>query len=321
MVSNLSHSSQQQQQQQQTTPSYTANFIGLLICFPIVSVGVAFTAYVFLNPDKGLQASTAFGTLSLFSLLRFPLMMLGQTLNNIAQAKVSLNRISTFLEKAHEIDNHVVKHHDENGDVEMKSVVVTSSSSSSIINLSNVTYAWRDDDDKNNKGIEDEHKGSHESSSENKHFSLTQVDLVVKPKELIAVVGRVGSGKTTLLRGLLGELYSINDHNRPRGILCYAPQTPWIVNASVRENILLASECADEQVYRKVLSACGLLPDLETLSDGDRTIIGERGVTLSGGWFSLHSLTSPPSNCYTPTYPPTQDKKPEYHWQERVIMH
>lgn len=58
-------------------------------------------------------------------------------------------------------------------------------------------------------------------------------------------------------------------------------QDPWIQNATVRENILMCSEY-DEERYNALLAACALEPDLATLSKGDATEIGEKGVTLSG---------------------------------------
>jgi len=134
-------------------------------------------------------------------------MMLGQTLNNLAQANVSLNRISKFLEKVHEIDDDDTSK-DDDGNVEMKAIVPTTSSV--IIELRDTSYAWRGDEEEeeseDRKTLDDEQKGSSETS---KHFCLSKIDLVVKRHELVAVVGRVGSGKTTLLRGLLGELYVV----------------------------------------------------------------------------------------------------------------
>ena len=136
-------------------------------------------------------------------------MMLGQTLNNLAQANVSLNRISSFLEKVHhEIDDdYASESKDDDGSVEMKAIVptTTTTSSSIIIELRDTSYAWRgEEEEEDTEKTNDEQKGSSETS---KHFCLSKIDLVVKRHELVAVVGRVGSGKTTLLRGLLGELY------------------------------------------------------------------------------------------------------------------
>eukprot|EP00467_Chlorarachnion_reptans_P011171 CAMPEP_0114518834 /NCGR_PEP_ID=MMETSP0109-20121206/18656_1 /TAXON_ID=29199 /ORGANISM="Chlorarachnion reptans, Strain CCCM449" /LENGTH=1782 /DNA_ID=CAMNT_0001699483 /DNA_START=309 /DNA_END=5657 /DNA_ORIENTATION=+ len=64
--------------------------------------------------------------------------------------------------------------------------------------------------------------------------------------------------------------------------IAYVPQTAWVLNATVRDNILFGSEY-DETRYRETLVACALVKDLEALRAGDMTEIGERGVTLSGG--------------------------------------
>ena len=61
------------------------------------------------------------------------------------------------------------------------------------------------------------------------------------------------------------------------------PQQPWIISGSVRSNILLGAPAADEEEYRRVLSACALDHDLEQWPAGDATLVGERGVALSGG--------------------------------------
>ncbi|CAK9011231.1 ATP-binding cassette sub-family C member 3 (Canalicular multispecific organic anion transporter 2) (Multidrug resistance-associated protein 3), partial [Durusdinium trenchii] len=56
----------------------------------------------------------------------------------------------------------------------------------------------------------------------------------------------------------------------------------WIRNATLKDNIIFNSRF-DEDRYHAVLKACCLLPDLETLPNGDLTEIGEKGVNLSGG--------------------------------------
>ena len=62
----------------------------------------------------------------------------------------------------------------------------------------------------------------------------------------------------------------------------YFAQTPFILNETLRENILLGAPM-DEAWYQRVLSACALLPDLKVLPGGDMTQIGEKGINLSGG--------------------------------------
>ena len=60
-----------------------------------------------------------------------------------------------------------------------------------------------------------------------------------------------------------------------QGSLAYVPQQAWIQNATVRDNILF-SRARDSSRYENVLDACALRPDLEILSAGDLTEIGER---------------------------------------------
>ena len=64
--------------------------------------------------------------------------------------------------------------------------------------------------------------------------------------------------------------------------VAYASQQPWILNATVRDNILFGLPY-DEERYNKVVRNCSLVRDFEVLIAGDETEIGERGINLSGG--------------------------------------
>lgn len=66
------------------------------------------------------------------------------------------------------------------------------------------------------------------------------------------------------------------------GSLAYAPQSPWIVNATLRDNIVFG-EPVDDARYQMVVRACALQPDIDMLQYGDATEIGEKGINLSGG--------------------------------------
>jgi len=68
---------------------------------------------------------------------------------------------------------------------------------------------------------------------------------------------------------------------REEGV-AYVSQTAWLQNATIRDNILFGSEY-DEERYRKVVDACALKVDLDMFEAGDRTEVGEKGITLSGG--------------------------------------
>mmetsp|Transcript_11549 Transcript_11549/g.40382 ORF Transcript_11549/g.40382 Transcript_11549/m.40382 type:complete len:1626 (-) Transcript_11549:176-5053(-) len=100
--------------------------------------------------------------------------------------------------------------------------------------------------------------------------------------ELVAVVGPVGVGKSALCSAILGELHREEGRVATRGTVAYVAQTAWILNATVKHNILFGSPY-DRRRYRRTVRACQLEADLRVLPNGDETEIGERGINLSGG--------------------------------------
>ncbi|XP_067315095.1 ATP-binding cassette sub-family C member 4-like isoform X2 [Pseudorasbora parva] len=112
--------------------------------------------------------------------------------------------------------------------------------------------------------------------------TLQNVSFNVKPGELLAVIGPVGAGKSSLLSTVLGELPAENGVVKVKGELTYASQQPWVFPGTIRSNILFGKELHPQR-YERVLKACALKRDMELLPDGDLTVIGDRGATLSGG--------------------------------------
>lgn len=80
----------------------------------------------------------------------------------------------------------------------------------------------------------------------------------------------------------MGELEPLSGEVAIVGSLGYAAQESWLYTGSVRENILFGQKY-EEEWYEKVLDACCLKEDIEQLAAGDMTLVGERGVSLSGG--------------------------------------
>uniref|UniRef100_A0A8C6K997 ATP-binding cassette sub-family C member 5 n=1 Tax=Nothobranchius furzeri TaxID=105023 RepID=A0A8C6K997_NOTFU len=99
---------------------------------------------------------------------------------------------------------------------------------------------------------------------------------------LVGVCGGVGSGKSSLLSALLGQMTLVEGKVAASGSFAYVSQQAWILNDSLKENILFGHEY-DSVKYNALLEACCLLPDLAELPYGDMTEIGERGANLSGG--------------------------------------
>jgi len=112
--------------------------------------------------------------------------------------------------------------------------------------------------------------------------ALKSLNFDVKKGELMAVVGQVGCGKSSLLSGTLGEMHKFKGTINIDGSVAYVPQQAWILNTTLRNNILFGKEY-NEGFYNQVLTACALKPDIEILPAGDQTEIGEKGINLSGG--------------------------------------
>ncbi|KAH7046339.1 P-loop containing nucleoside triphosphate hydrolase protein [Linnemannia elongata] len=112
--------------------------------------------------------------------------------------------------------------------------------------------------------------------------TLTNIQLSIFEGNLTAIVGRIGQGKSSLLSAILGEMYKLEGTVRTYGSIAYVPQQAWIINATVRENVLLGKPF-DQEKYDRIIYASGLKPDIDMLPAEDLTEIGERGINLSGG--------------------------------------
>ena len=120
---------------------------------------------------------------------------------------------------------------------------------------------------------------------------LHNVSLSCKCGELIAVVGQIGSGKSSLIQGILGEMRLTSGSLKARGRISYFAQTPFIMNDTIKNNILFYRDNeVDEARYQEALSICALHHDIALYPNGDETEIGERGITLSGGQKARVSL-------------------------------
>ncbi|KAJ2843301.1 hypothetical protein IWW36_005610, partial [Coemansia brasiliensis] len=149
------------------------------------------------------------------------------------------------------------------------------------------------------------------SSKGTVRFKLSDITLQFPIGGLSLVVGPTGSGKSSLLSALIGEMTLTKgriilptadprvldaqlQNSRYREVIelasqgpvmtdvAYVSQEAWLRNATIRENILFG-EAYDAERYEEVLRVCALKPDLRLFAAGDRTEIGERGITLSGG--------------------------------------
>ncbi|RGP73027.1 canalicular multispecific organic anion transporter 2 [Fusarium sporotrichioides] len=105
-----------------------------------------------------------------------------------------------------------------------------------------------------------------------------------KDGSLTMLVGPVGSGKSSLLKAILGETTSSKGNvSLNASEVAFCDQTPWVMNATIRANIIAESKGYDSSWFDTVISACDLTVDLGRLPEGGLTQVGEQGVKLSGG--------------------------------------
>lgn len=113
---------------------------------------------------------------------------------------------------------------------------------------------------------------------------LRDVNIDIPASSLTFVVGPVASGKSTLLKSFLGETYLHSGTVRVSDLeeLAYCDQDSWILNQTIRENIVAFSEYT-KGFYDTVVSACQLEEDFRHLPQGDLSNVGSQGISLSGG--------------------------------------
>ncbi|CAO4368503.1 unnamed protein product [Caenorhabditis nigoni] len=116
-----------------------------------------------------------------------------------------------------------------------------------------------------------------------------RLSATIKPGQLIAIVGSVGGGKSSLLSAILDEMVLLEGRVKVGGSIAYVPQHSWIFNKSIKENILFGNEHS-KYFYDQVIGACQLRPDFRHFQQGEQTMVGENGITLSGGQKARISL-------------------------------
>ncbi|KAJ9119462.1 hypothetical protein QFC24_005695 [Naganishia onofrii] len=131
-------------------------------------------------------------------------------------------------------------------------------------------------------GLADADDGEVEQEEDDQIFKLTDIDLEIPRGQLVAVVGAIGSGKSSLLSGIMQEMRRTEGKVVFGGTTALCSQVPWIINATVRENILFGRPFEEEKYWHVISEAC-LETDLELLPNGDAEMIGEKGINLSGG--------------------------------------
>ena len=265
---------------------------GLILSFGVFSpllCGV-FIFWYYSTYRGGLTLPQTYALLAIFNNLIHPIRFLEDTQTKMESARVASDRIGLLkiLQKKGKQEDDI--------DLELGDLMV-----------SGAEFCWRNQEfdkkfdkmeaqikSKKKKGAKKkENKVAERSSSskESKEGSkkldlynpvLSGVDFTSKKGEFTAVIGKVGSGKSSLLMGLMDELVRSKGEIRKRGRIAYVSQEAFLLNDTVRENIVFGRPF-DAERYQRVLELCELVEDLDVLPGKDLTQIGERGINLSGG--------------------------------------
>ena len=215
---------------------------------PFLVSCLTFAIFV-LTQSKPLTTEIVFPALTLFNLLTFPLSILPMVITSIIEATVAVSRLTSYF-VAEELQSNAVITEPPVEDIGEESV-----------RIRDATFTWNKEEPRN---------------------ALEDINFSANKGELSCIVGRVGSGKSSLLQALLGDLWKIKGEVVLRGTSAYVAQSPWVMNASVKENIVFGHRF-DPTFYEKTVNACALTDDFASLPDGDQTEVGERGISLSGG--------------------------------------
>lgn len=125
---------------------------------------------------------------------------------------------------------------------------------------------------------------------------LKGVSFNIEPKDTVAIVGKSGSGKTTIVN-LISKIYEVDkgsilldgnninnlDKYSIRNNISVISQKPYLFNMTIKENLLLVSPNASQKQIENVCKICELHDYIMNLPKKYNTLVGEGGVTLSGG--------------------------------------
>ncbi|KAM5536848.1 hypothetical protein V8D89_009566 [Ganoderma adspersum] len=254
---------------------------------PLFTMAFTFGAYTTFQHGI-LTASRLYSSYTAFMMITQQMHLMFFAIPVITQGKypkVSLDRINTFLHNTELLDEYEeAKHGPAHGINFLRPIPEDGT-----IGIKQTTFTWANDGTSLSSASTPTTPGTIGSGRRQRKFVLNvDGEVLFRRGQINLVVGPTGSGKTSLLMALLGEMHAIPSGPEsfvelPReGGVALAAQESWIQNETIRENILFRAPY-DETRYKKVITQCALERDLALFDAGDKTEVGEKGITMSGG--------------------------------------
>ena len=236
------------------------------------------TIGVYIHYHGPIDVETLFSSSQLIEEVAEPMVNIPQYIADLESLKISLNRIQNFL---------VVK------DIEKKineNIEIEAENTNENAKIDKVIENGNGNENENNNAIDYQNcdfgiKGN--QNDENK-ILLKGLNLLIKKGDLVTIIGETGTGKSCLINSILNNLELLNQDNpevkyyyySPK--LSYASQDPWIMNGTIRDNIIFYNEFNEEK-YNQVVNACQLDKDFNNFRHRDMTEVGSTGNNISGG--------------------------------------
>ena len=239
--------------------------------FPLMILLIGFSniLVIFIGGNQYIEGTLEIGVLAEFiiyvNMLTWPVATVGWVTSIVQQAEASQKRINDFLKEVPKITSGSLDQTIEKGTIEFKNV--------------NFTY-----------------KETQIQAAKNISFKLN-------PGETLGIIGKTGSGKSTVL-DLISRLYDveegeilidgipIQDYNLSgiRSEIGYVPQNPFLFSETIERNIRFGKQDASFEEIKAAAQSAAVADNIEQFKEGYETLLGERGVTLSGGQIQRISI-------------------------------
>ena len=239
--------------------------------FPLMLllIGLSNLIVILIGGNQYIRGEIQIGVLAEFiiyvNMLTWPVTVVGWLTSIIQQAEASQKRINYFLKETPDIKDGYLNNKVIEGNIEFKNV--------------SMFYP------------------------ETKIKALNNVSFKIRKGETVGILGPVGSGKTSLFELIMriydpskGDIF-IGDNNiknlkliNLRKNLGYVPQNPFLFSESIINNIMFGKEKAKYQEVQNAAKHSSIHDEITKLNDGYETVLGERGITLSGGQIQRVSL-------------------------------
>lgn len=235
----------------------------------ILLIGCSNLIVIFVGGNQYIQGTIEIGVLAEFiiyvNMLTWPVAVVGWITSIVQQAEASQKRINAFLKEQPEIESGKGIGKPIKGTLEFK----------------NVSLSYPE------TGIK----------------ALDNLNLTVPSGSTLGIIGNIGSGKSTLLDTLMrlydpseGSIY-LDGHNLKefqlselRNNIGYVPQNAFLFSESIEDNIRFGKPEATEEAIQTVAKKAAVHDNIIKFKEGYKTLLGERGVTLSGGQIQRVSI-------------------------------